>query len=78
MTPDQEEALTSKELGLRMVPEGMMLRLYDMKTGEPILTRNERAEQEKRRAEQEKRRADALEAEVKRLREQLGQAKHRS
>jgi Uma2 family endonuclease len=67
MTPDQEGALISKELGLRMVPEGMMLRLYDMKTGEPILTRNERAEQEKRRA-------DALEAEVKRLREQLDRA----
>ena len=69
-----------------------MLRLYDTKTGEPILTRNERAEQEKRRAEQEKgraeqenrraerekRRADALEAEVKRLREQLDQGEHRS
>src|SRR5207249_4650063 len=51
LTPDAEGALASRELGLRMVPEESMLRLYDLKTGAPVLTRSERAEQEKRRAD---------------------------
>ena len=42
LTPDAEGGLVSKELGLRMVPEDdSMLRLYDLKTGRPILTRLE-------------------------------------
>jgi len=56
-----DESLTSKELGLRLLAEDHMLRLIDARTGQPILTRQERAEQEKQRA-------DALEAELKRLR----------
>src|SRR5208283_6129812 len=55
-----DESLTSKELGLRLLAEDHMLRLIDARTGQPILTRQERAEQEKQRA-------DALEAELKRL-----------
>jgi hypothetical protein len=79
LTPDAEGALVSNELALRMFPEESMLRLYDLKTGEPVLTRSEqaekerqRADQQRQRADQEKRRADALEMELKRLRKQLG------
>jgi Uma2 family endonuclease len=51
-------SLLSKELGLRLVPEGEMLRLLDRQTGRPVPTRAERAEQEEQRADQEKQRAD--------------------
>lgn len=50
-------SLVSRELGLRLVPEGGMLRLIDLKTGQPVPTRCERAEQ--------------LQAEVARLRSLL-------
>jgi hypothetical protein len=57
-----------------------MLRLIDRATGRPVLTRSERAEQERQRAHEarlrariEKLRADALAAEVARLRTLLGQ-----
>jgi Uma2 family endonuclease len=73
LSPDAAGALVSKELGLRMVPEESMLRLHDLKTREPVLTRSEQAEQERQRADREKRRADALEVELKRLRKQLGE-----
>src|SRR5262249_29071408 len=56
LIPDAVGALISKELGLRMVPEGAMLRLIDLGTGEPVLTPSERADHRQRRA-------DALEAE---------------
>jgi Uma2 family endonuclease len=75
MKPAADGSLVSKELGLRLVPEGTMLRLIDLKTGRPVLTRAERAEQERRRAQlerrrarQERERARELEAEVERLR----------
>jgi Uma2 family endonuclease len=54
-------SLGSKELGLRLVPEGEMLRLIDLKTGQPVRTRSERAEE--------------LAAEVARLRALLAKAK---
>jgi Uma2 family endonuclease len=59
--PEPDGSLVSRELGLRLIAEGEMLRLIDMQTGRPIPTREERIEQEKQRA-------DALEAEVQRLR----------
>jgi Uma2 family endonuclease len=68
MKPAADGSLVSKELGLRLVPEGEMLRLVYLKTGQPVPTRAERAEQEKQRAEQEKQRAAELAAEVERLR----------
>lgn len=52
--------LVSDELGLRLIPEGFMLRLVNARTGEKISTREERAD-----------RADALAAEVDRLRRAL-------
>jgi Uma2 family endonuclease len=66
MKPAADGSLISKELGLRLVPEGGMLRLIDLATGQPVPTRLERAEQERQRA-------DALAAEVARLRAQLRQ-----
>jgi hypothetical protein len=60
MKPVADGSLVSKELGLRLVPEGTMLRLIDLETGRPVPTRTERAEQERERAQE-------LEAEVERL-----------
>lgn len=57
-------SLTSKELGLRLTAENHLLRLHDLRTGRPVLSRQERAEQERQRAE-------ALAAEVARLRRLL-------
>jgi Uma2 family endonuclease len=68
--PARDGSLTSKELGLCMVPEGAMLRLIEAATGEPIPIRLERAEQEKRRA-------DELAAEVERLRAELKRQRRR-
>jgi Uma2 family endonuclease len=64
MRPARDGSLASKELGLRLLPEGRMLRLIDANTGRPVLTRLEREEEERRRADQ-------LAAEVERLRAQL-------
>jgi Uma2 family endonuclease len=61
--PEPDGSLISKELGLRLVAEGTMLRLIDLKTGKPIPTREERIRQEKERG-------DALAAELERLRRQ--------
>jgi len=47
-------SLPSKELGLLLQPENHMVRLRDVRTGEPVLTRLERAQQAERRAEQER------------------------
>jgi hypothetical protein len=58
LKPAGDGSLLSRQLGLRLVPEGDMLRLVDRKTGIPVPTRQERAEQEKQRAQQEKRRAE--------------------
>jgi len=64
------------DLGFRLRPEGRMLRLINARTGQPIPTRQERAEQadvERLRADAERERADALQAEVARLRARLKQ-----
>jgi Uma2 family endonuclease len=57
---DRDGSMTSAELGLRMAPEGDMLRLIDATTGTAIPTRAERA--------------SALVAEVERLKAQLRKA----
>ena len=50
--------LTSEVLGVRLVREGSSLRLFDLETGERLLTSAERAELEAERAELETERAD--------------------
>ncbi len=69
--PNPDGSLTSKELGLRMIPEGAMLRLIDIKTGKPIPTREERAELEKRRADQAELEHLRAEAEKERMRAEV-------
>jgi hypothetical protein len=76
LKPAADGSLTSKQLGLRLVPEGEMLRLVDRKTGKPVPTRQERAEQEKQRALKAKQRADQLAEEVERLRALLAGRNH--
>lgn len=73
----RDTELTS-ELGFGLRPEETMLRLIDLKTGQPIPTREEAveaarkaAEVERQRFEAEKQRADALQAELDRLRAML-------
>jgi hypothetical protein len=86
MKPAADGSLVSKQLGLRLVAEGEMLRLIDMETGEPIPTKDERNEQDRQRAaqadqraaqerqlrEQAEQRAEELEAELRRLRQPRG------
>jgi Uma2 family endonuclease len=52
-------SLTSRELGLKLLPEGIMLRLVDAKTGMRVLTRPEQAEAERHRAEMARQIAEA-------------------
>ncbi|MBI3823165.1 MAG: Uma2 family endonuclease [Planctomycetes bacterium] len=60
---EADGSLISKELGLRNVPEGENLALYDVKTGERLLNLEELHEQH----EAERRRNAELEAELTRL-----------
>jgi Uma2 family endonuclease len=83
--PQADGSIFSKELGLWLLPEGSSLRFLDGKTRAPLLTRLERADQERQRAEQlrlraaeETKRARAeqarnalLTAEVEKLRAEL-------
>lgn len=70
----QNGRLHSQELDLDFVQIGEVLRLYDPKRGEFLLTPQEQAERleaEARRAEIETRRAEDAEAEVARLRAEI-------
>jgi Uma2 family endonuclease len=68
MKPAADGSLISKQLGLRLVPEGGMLRLNDLKTGQPILTRRERANEATQEAECQRQQKETLAAEIARLR----------
>jgi hypothetical protein len=82
---EPDGSLSCLELGLRLLAEGPYLRLLQGKSGEPILSPleradqqyqraeqlHQRAEQERQRAEQERQRADTLAAEVEHLRAEL-------
>jgi Uma2 family endonuclease len=77
---EENDGSLASSLGFRLRAEGEMLRLLEGRTGLPIPTRleraeqeHERAEQERQRAEQERQRAEALQAEVERLRALLNQ-----
>jgi len=71
-------AMTSLELGLRLIPEGLMLRLIDAQTGERVLTKDERIEKEQELAEQERRRAKLERKKVREERQRLKQEQQRS
>jgi Uma2 family endonuclease len=75
---DEDGAMVSRELGLRLVPEGTMLRLVRLDTGERVLTRAEQTAAQRARADAndaaaaaERARADALAEEVARLKAEL-------
>lgn len=71
LTPGPDGSLTSEILGLRLIPQGILLRFLDLRTGRLLPTyaeANARANQEYRRAEEERRRSEHLEAELARLR----------
>jgi Uma2 family endonuclease len=55
---DADDRLWSEELGVWMKAEGAMLRLFDGTTSAPVLTRQERAEEERLRAEEARLRAE--------------------
>jgi Uma2 family endonuclease len=64
LKPAADGSLISRQLGLRLLPEGELLRLIDLKTGEAVRTPLEKLElaqneaaRHKRRADQERRRA---------------------
>jgi len=77
LTPDEDGGLTSRVLDLRLVPEGSLLRVIDLATGQSLLSFDEMAEgyrragaerdRHRQAAERERRRAEASEAEVARL-----------
>jgi Uma2 family endonuclease len=59
LTPLENDGLISEELGLMLVPEGTMLRLIDLKTGQLVLTRAEQAERALEQARQARRQSRA-------------------
>jgi hypothetical protein len=63
--------MISRQLNLRLAPEGEMLRLIDLTSGKRVLTRDERIAVEAARADEQTARAEALAAEVARLKAQL-------
>ena len=75
MTPAADGSLDSAQLGLRLMPEGPMLRLHDLRTGEPVLTRAEQVEAQREQAaeqiEAERRRTAERDTEIERLRAEL-------
>ncbi len=81
MAPEPDGGLTSAQLGVRLIPEGQILRVVNARTGQRILTSREKSEhlemeakrrkREQRRAQKERRRAEALAGEVRRLRRLL-------
>jgi Uma2 family endonuclease len=76
--PAVDGSLICRELGLRLLPEGCRLRLIDLKTGDPILTRDERAEEERARADEEQARADEEEARAEEEQKRAEQEKARA
>lgn len=83
--PEPDGSLISQELGLRLVPEGNDLALYDLKTGERIPAPPEayhlleetqrRADRERRRAEHELREKEAAQLRVAELERELARLK---
>jgi len=83
LKPSPDGSLVSEELQARLIPEGQMLRLIDLRTGKAVPTRREvaiaaqdeaqRRREAERRAETEKERARRAEAELARLKAELGE-----
>lgn len=68
---NKDGSLTSQELGLILRPDGNLLRLIDIPTGEPVPTLNEALEQK----DEAQARAETAEAELARMRDELERLK---
>lgn len=75
IVPAEDGSLVSEQLGLRMKAEGTLLRLIDLKTGKPVLTRAERAAQEEERAKKEKQRAKQAKEDAEKAKGEAEKAK---
>jgi hypothetical protein len=78
LRPAADGSLTSRELGLRLVAEGQLLRLIDARTGRPVLTRAERAQQAREKEEQERQQREQAQKEARRARRQAREAEKRA
>ncbi len=78
ITAEPDGGMTSLKLGLRLVPEGAMLRLIDAATGEPVLTKDEQVEKEQEVAEQERQRTKAERKKAREKQQQLKREQQRS
>jgi Uma2 family endonuclease len=75
MRPAADGSLVSKQLGLRMVPEGEMLRLIDVQTGKPVLTRDERIAQTRQQTEQYTQQTEQARQRIAEARRQIAKEK---
>jgi len=66
-------SLISRELGLRLVKEGTMLRLRHARTGRRVLTRAERAENAERRTRKARQETQEARQETQEARQRLGE-----
>jgi Uma2 family endonuclease len=73
LKPAADGSLISRQLGLRLRPEGELLRLIDLRTGQAVLTRLEKAELAEAEAREERQRSERLAAEVERLQRLLNE-----
>ncbi len=77
MTPAADGSLDSAQLGLRLTPEGTMLRLRDLATGQPILTRAEQIEADRNLIAADRNLIADKDAEIARLRDELARRSKR-
>ncbi len=70
--PESDGGLVSRELGLKLMLVDGRLEMFDLRTGERLLTDGERADQASHEAEDARRHAQLLEQELARLRAKQG------
>jgi Uma2 family endonuclease len=78
LQPAEDGSLISEELGLRLLPEGIMLRLIELKTGKPVLTRAEQAARALEQARLERRKTRAARRQAATERQKAEDEKHRA
>lgn len=78
MRPAADGSLMSKQLGLRLIAEDVMLRLIDVQTGERVLTKDERSERLEQLSEQERQRAEQEHQRAEQERQRAEQAEQRA
>jgi Uma2 family endonuclease len=71
-------SITSRELGIRFALEQTELAMFDVQTGERLLSPEEIARQERHRADEEKKRADEEKQRADEEKQRADQAEHRA